>query len=211
MQKVKTVQECVEISCELERFRQGTGKQQPNLRLRPIEEEPEPAPPQPQGRKQGSNGQSSSGETAALRKELAQVSKDLGWVKESCRKWEHLQEQMQQQMRMGQGPPPPPMGRPGPGQFPPGPGQGPPPNFPGGAGRGFGRGRGRRPFVEYPSADQPCRICKAPDHWGWRCPQKNQQAGAGPNRGPAALPRNQEQGNADGLNPRSGVQSGQKK
>merc|ERR1711893_301250 len=117
MQKVKTVQECVEIHCELERFRQQAGKQQPNLRLRPIEEEPEPAQSQPSGQKQGSNGHSSSGETAALRKELAQVSKDLGWVKESCRRWEHLQEQMQHQVRMGQGPPPLPMGRPGPGQF----------------------------------------------------------------------------------------------
>merc|ERR1711893_371037 len=218
MCKVKTVPECVEISCELERFRQQAGKQQPNLRLRAIEDEPEPAQSQPQGKKQGLNGQSSSGETDALRKELAQVSRDmstfgrdLGWVKESCRRWEQLQEQIQQQLRMGQGPPPPPMGRPGPGQFPPGPGQGPPPNFPGGAGRGSGRGRGRRPFVEYPSADQPCRICKAPDHWGWRCPQKNQQAGAGTNRGPAAPQGNQEQGNAGGLDPRSGVQSGQKK
>merc|ERR1712044_41613 len=154
MVKVKTVQECVEISCELERFRQGAGKQQPNLRLRPIEEEPEPVQSQPQGKKQGSNGQSSSGETAALRKELAQVSRDmstfgrdLGWVKESCRRWEQLQEQLQQQLWMGQGPPPTQLGGPGPGRFPPGPGQGPPPNLQGGAGRGSGRSRGRRPFV----------------------------------------------------------------
>merc|ERR1711893_289329 len=138
MQKVKTVQECVEISSELERFRQGADKQQPNLRLRPIENEQ--AQSQPQGKNQGSNGQSSSGETAALREELAQVSRDmstfgrdLGWVKENCRRWEQLQEQLQQQLWMGQGPPP---------------------TFPGGAGRGFGRGRGRRPYVEYPSAEQ---------------------------------------------------------
>ena len=71
------------------------------------------------------------------------------------------------------------------GQLQQGPEQGPQQQQFKGAGRGAGCGR-RRPYRERASAKNPCRICKAPDHWERRCPQRDQQVGAGADRDPAA-------------------------
>ena len=178
--------QCVEILCDLERFG-GTGKQQPDTRLRPLESEQTEV--QKQGQVEGPTGQSPAmtvSEQQVIVQGMAQITQDMRW----------LMEQVQRQAQML-------------GQSQQGPGPGPQQqNFQGG---GRGHGRGRRPYVERPSAEQPCRICKATDHWERRCPQRNQQAGAGANRGPAAQQNNQYQGNAGGLDPRSGAQSDQRK
>ena len=190
LQQFKTVQECVDTLANLERFRHGAGKDQPKLRLRQLEGEQTVA--QPQGKSQGPSEQL-----------LASMDKKMGMMLEAWLRKE------QREMNMGRGQPQPQPGGPGQGQLRQGPGQGPPQqNFQGG-GRGYGRSR--RPYVERPSAEQPCKICKATDHWERRCPQSNQQMGARAGRGPVAQQNNQYQGNAGGLDPRSGAQSDQRK
>lgn len=47
---------------------------------------------------------------------------------------------------------------------------------------------------EWPSEEQPCRVCGSPEHWEWRCPKRNQQ----------------NPGNDKGLDPGSRAQSGSK-
>ena len=154
LQKFKTVQECVEALSDLERFRQSSGKQQPHVRLRPLESEQ--AGNQPQGGGQGSKGQSPA-ETAterALNKGLTQVRGELAQVSQNM-KW------MMDQWLQSQGQPRPVLT----GSGPPGQRQ---PNF-------QGLGRGGRVYREFPSEERPCEICKATDHWKRRCPQRGQQ------------------------------------
>merc|ERR1711893_329176 len=190
LQQYKTVQECVNALANVERYRHGAGKEQPKLRLRQLEGEQTVA--QSQGQSQGPTEQ-----------RLASVEEKLGMLLDAFYKKE------QRELNMGRGQPQSGPGGPGQGQSQQGPGQGSQQqNFQGG-GRGYGRSR--RPYVERPSAEQPCRICKATDHWERRCPQRNSQMGAGADRGPVDQQNNQYQGNAGGLDPRSGAQSDQRK
>ena len=197
--KAKTVQECVETLTELERFRLKTGKAQPNLRLRPLEDEHTGEQPQAGAQSPKGPANTESAESKALRKELAQMRQGMAEFNKGMNSMLGFWQRMEQ----GQAPPQQQPVGPTPGQRQP--------NFQGGSGRGFGRGRARRPYVEYPSAEQPCRICQSPEHWERRCPQRDQQAGAGANRGPVAQQGNQRPGNGDGLGPRSGGQSAEKR
>merc|ERR1711893_154188 len=81
--KLKTVQDCVDTVSEVEGFRHASGKTQPNVRLRPLEDEGQ-AGVQQQGRTKGSKGQSpamTAGEQALWQK-LTELTKAMSGLQQ---------------------------------------------------------------------------------------------------------------------------------